>query len=273
MFKEGYKDIIFKIIIVIFMVLLLGLILLTIGSVLKRSIPYILESFMDLEIQFAIKMTLYTSTMATFISGLFAIPIAYGLAKFDFYGKGIISGIIQIPNSIPPIASGIALLLLFSNQNISILLNKLDLDPVFSVKGIVLAHFFINAPYMIRIIRTTFEDINPKLEFISRTLGYGSFGTFLKVSLPLARNGLITAIIITWTNTLGEFGTALMLAGSIRMKTETLPVAIFLNLSGGKLDKALAAATILIIISIVGLIAFEFLCKKDRKHFRQNQIK
>ena len=91
------------------------------------------------------------------------------------------------------------------------------------------------------------------------------------MSLPLARNGLITAIIITWTNTLGEFGTALMLAGSIRMKTETLPVAIFLNLSGGRLDKALAAATILIIISIIGLITFEFICKKDSVYLKSRK--
>lgn len=269
MFKEKYKDILFKTIIAIFIIMLIALILLTICSVLKRSLPYILESLMDAEIQFAIKMTLYTSTMATLISLIFAVPISYGLAKFNFYGKGVISGIIQIPNSIPPIASGIALLLLFSSKEFSVWLSKLNLDPVFSVKGIILAHFFINTPYMIRIIRTTFENINPKLEFIARTLGYGSFGTFFKVSLPLARNGLITAIIITWTNTLGEFGTALMLAGAIRMKTETLPVAIFLNLSGGNLDKALAAATILIIISIIGLITFECICKKGNVYIQK----
>ncbi|EHJ01197.1 ABC-type transporter, integral membrane subunit [Clostridium sp. DL-VIII] len=263
MFKKNYEDIIFKIIIGIFVIILSVLILFTIWSVLKRSAPYILESLMDTEIQFSIKTTLYTSTVATCISLLFSIPIAYGLAKYNFFGKGVISGIIQIPNSIPPIASGIALLLLFSNEKISVFLNKIHLDPVFSTKGIILAHFFINAPYMIRIIRTAFEEINPKLEFISRTLGYGNFGTFFKVSIPMARNGLITAIIITWTNTLGEFGTALMLAGSIRMKTETLPVAVFLNLSGGNLDKALAAATILIIISIIGLFSFEFISKKD----------
>ena len=265
MFEKMYKDILFKIIIGIFIIILAGFIVLTIVSVLKRSLPYLLESLMDAEIQFAIKMTLYTSTIATLISLIFSVPIAYGLAKFEFYGKEIVSGIIQIPNSIPPIASGIALLLLFSNEKMSILVNKLHIDPVFSTKGIILAHFFINAPYMIRIIRTTFENIDPKLEFMARTLGYSSFGTFFKVSIPLARNGLVTAIIITWTNTLGEFGTALMLAGSIRMKTETLPVAIFLNLSGGNLDKALAAATILIIISIIGLFTFEYIGRKSKK--------
>lgn len=154
------KDILFKIVIGIFVIILAGFILLTIASVLKRSLPYLLESLMDAEIQFSIKMTLYTATIATLISLIFSIPIAYGLAKFEFYGKEIVSGIIQIPNSIPPIASGIALLLLFSSGSISILVNKLNIDPVFSIKGIILTHFFVNAPYMIRIIRTTFEDID-----------------------------------------------------------------------------------------------------------------
>ncbi|AKA67592.1 putative membrane protein [Clostridium scatologenes] len=117
---------------------------------------------------------------------------------------------------------------------------------------------------MIRIFRITFEDINPKLEFVARTLGYSSWGAFFKVTLPLARNGLVSGIIITWTNALGEFGTALMLAGAIRMKTETLPAAIFLNLSSGNLDKALAAAAILIIISVVCLFIFECFGKDKR---------
>jgi molybdate transport system permease protein len=146
------------------------------------------------------------------------------------------------------------------------IVNKLGIDPVFSVKGIILAHFFINTPYMIRILRTTFENINPKLEFVARTLGYSNWGSFFKVTLPLARKGIISGIIITWTNALGEFGTALMLAGAIRMKTETLPAAIFLNLSGGNLDKALSAAIILIVMSIVCLFIFEYLGKGDIKN-------
>ncbi|HEY5525164.1 MAG TPA: ABC transporter permease [Clostridium sp.] len=267
MYFKNYKEVLFKGIIGFFIILLSTFILLTIAVVLKRSLPELWESIKDEEIQFAIKTTMYTSTIATLIALIFSVPIAYGLAKYQFPGKGLVNGIIQIPNSIPPIASGIALLLLFSSEYMTALVTKLGIDPVFSVKGIILAHFFINAPYMIRILKTTFEEINPKLEFISRTLGCSIWGTFFRVTLPLARNGIITAIIITWTNTLGEFGTALMLAGSIRMKTETLPVAIYLSLSGGNLNKALSAATILIIISVVGLFTFEFVGMKKRNKY------
>lgn len=265
MFNKNYKDTLFKIFISIFVIIFVAFIVLTICVVMQKGFPSLMESLMDKEIQFAIRLTLYTSTMSTIICLIFSVPISYGLARYNFWGKKVINSIIQMPNSIPPIASGIALLLLFSTKQMESIVNRLGIDPVFSVKGIILAHFFINTPYMIRILRTTFEDINPKLEFVARTLGYSSWGSFFKVTLPLARNGLISGIIITWTNALGEFGTALMLAGAIRMKTETLPASIFLNLSGGNLDKALAAAIILIIMSIVCLFIFEYLGKENMK--------
>ncbi|QXE18833.1 ABC transporter permease [Clostridium sp. 001] len=265
MSKNNYKDILFKIYIFLFISIFTVFITLTIFVVFQKSFPNLASIIMDKEIQFAIKLTLYTSTISTIICLIFAVPIAYGLARYDFFGKMIINSIIQISNSIPPIAAGIALLMLFSTKQVEDIINKLGLDPVFSVKGIILANFFINVPYMIRILKGTFEDVNPRLEFVGRTLGCSVWGVFFKITIPLAKNGLISAIIITWINALGEFGTALMLAGAIRMKTETLPVAIFLNLSVGNLDKALAAATILIIISIICLFAFECVQKCSTK--------
>lgn len=268
MYNKNYKEIFFKTFIYIFIVIFVAFIVLTIFVVLQKGFPSLMESLLDKEIQFAVRMTLYTSTVSTILCLIFSIPISYGLARYNFIGKKIINSIIQMPNSIPPIASGIALLLLFSTKPMEAVVSRLGIDPVFSVKGIILAHFFINTPYMIRILKTTFEEINPRLEFVSRTLGCSSWGSFLKVTLPLARRGLISGIIITWTNALGEFGTALMLAGAIRMKTETLPAAIFLNISGGNLDKALAASSILIVISIICLFIFESLGKGNIKSIK-----
>lgn len=266
MFIKNYKEVFFKMFIFIFMTILISFILLTIGTVLLKGFPNLLESLKDTEIQFAIKLSFFTSSVSTIICLFLSIPISYGLARYHFWGKRLINSIIQMPISIPPIASGIALLLLFSTKPIENIITQLGIDPIFSVNGIILAQFFINTPYMIRILKITFEDINPKLEFVARTLGYSSWGSFLKVTLPLARNGLVSAVIITWTKSLGEFGTVLMLAGAIRMKTETLPTAIFLNLSGGDLDKALAAAAILIIMSIICLAIFELLGKSTVKN-------
>ena len=127
------------------------------------------------------------------------------------------------------------------------------------MKGIILAQFFVNVPYMIRILKSTISDIDPRMEFVSRTLGCNKMQSFYKVTLLLAKNGLVASLVITWARLLGEFGAALMLAGATRMKTETLPVSLFLNMSCGDLKLGLAIASILIIISIVSLLIFETL--------------
>jgi molybdate transport system permease protein len=80
---------------------------------------------------------------------------------------------------------------------------------------------------------------------------------FWKVTLPMSSGGLLAGSIITWSRAIGEFGAALMVAGATRIKTETLPISLYLNMSCGELDLAIAAATILIVISVISLSIFE----------------
>ena len=128
---------------------------------------------------------------------------------------------------------------------------------IFSVNGIILAQFFIVTPYMVRILKSTIADINPRLEFVARTLGCSQWQAFYKITLPLAKNGIIAGMVISWSRAIGEFGCALMVAGATRMVTETLPVALYLNMSIGDLQMAMASATCLIIISLISLFIFE----------------
>jgi len=104
---------------------------------------------------------------------------------------------------------------------------------------------------MVRVARSAFETINPRFEHVARTLGCTEWSAFRQVTLPLARNGLIAGLVITWSKAIGEFGGVMMLGGATRMKTETLPIALFLNMSTGDLDLAIAASVILIVISVI----------------------
>ena len=128
---------------------------------------------------------------------------------------------------------------------------------VFTPLGIIIAQFFVNVPFMFRILRGTFQSINPRYEHVAETLGCTEAQAFWRVTLPMSKNGLLAGSIITWSKGIGEFGAALMVAGATRMKTETLPISLFLNMSCGELDLAIAAATILIIISLISLFVFE----------------
>ncbi len=256
-YKSGIQNIIFNNLVAVTTTLLITFILLAISMVLMRGLPNFWVSLQTKEIQFALKTSFYTSIISTALCILFSVPIAYGMSRYDFKGKEIISTILDIPMALPPIVSGVALLLLFGTTQFGNFIANYGFKFVFTVKGIILAQFFVNIPYILRIIKSTFDDIDPRLEFVSRTLGYNSLQTFFKVTLPLAKNGLIAGIVITWSRALGEFGAALMLAGATRMRTETLPISLFLNMSSGDLELAMAAASTLIIVSIISLLIFE----------------
>jgi molybdate transport system permease protein len=100
--------------------------------------------------------------------------------------------------------------------------------------------------------------VNPRYEYVAKTLGCTDASAFFQVTLPMARHGLLAGTVITWSKAMGEFGAVLMLAGATTMRTETLPIALYLNISGGNLDLAVAAATILILISLATLCTVEY---------------
>jgi molybdate transport system permease protein len=188
---------------------------------------------------------------------IISIPTAYALARYDFFGKSLINTILDAPLALPPLVAGVGLLILFGTTSFGKALAKAGLVFVFTPLGIVIAQFFVNIPFIFRILRGTFQGINPRYEHVARTLGCTDAQAFWHVTLPLAKNGLLAGSIITWSKGIGEFGAALMLAGATRMKTETLPISLYLNMSCGELNLAIAAATILIVISLGSLFIFE----------------
>lgn len=265
------QNILFSAIVSICIALLSSFIVLTISMVLAKGLPNIWASLLTREIQFAVKLSFFTSIISTCLCILISIPVAYGMTRINFFGKGLVNTLLDIPMALPPIVSGVALLLLFGTTSFGRFLADMGIRVIFTVQGIVLAQFFVNFPYMLRILRSTIEDIDPRMEFVARTLGCNRIQSFFKVTLPLAKNGLIASIIITWARALGEFGAALMLVGATRLKTETLPVSLFLNMSCGDLKLALAAATILIIISVVSLFIFEIIGDTTLEVSRSNK--
>ena len=110
---------------------------------------------------------------------------------------------------------------------------------------------------MLRIMRSTFLSINPRYENVAKTLGCSDAQAFWRVTIPMSRNGLLAGSVITWCKGIGEFGAVLILAGATRMKTEVLPISLYLSMSTGELSLAIAAATILIVISITSLFIVE----------------
>jgi molybdate transport system permease protein len=217
----------------------------------------LISSMFSPEIRFAIYLSLLTSVVSTVLCIIIAVPAAYGLARYDFLGKNIVNTALDMPLALPPLVAGVGLLLFFGVSPVGKALAEAGLVFVFTPLGIIVAQFFVNMPFMIRIMRSTFESISPRYEYVAKTLGCTDVQAVWRVTLPMAASGFFAGAVITWAKGIGEFGAALLLAGATRMVTETLPISLFLNMSCGKLNLAISAATILIAISIVSLYVFE----------------
>ena len=209
------------------------------------------------EMRFSLKLSIITGLISTILVMFFALPIGYTLSRFAFPGKGFVKTIIDLPVAFPELVLGLCLLLLFGNSMVGEWLEAVGLKFVFTKQGVVMAQFFTALPYASRIMKSTFDYIDPRMEFVSRSLGYSMFQTFLNVSLPLAKNGILASTVISFARCIGTFGTVLILAGGSYMKTEVLPVTLYLNISYGNMGMALTSGIVLMVVSFIAIFIFE----------------
>jgi molybdate transport system permease protein len=126
---------------------------------------------------------------------------------------------------------------------------------VYQIPGIVLAMFFCAASYGVRVMKATFDEMDPRTEEVARTLGCSRGGAFFRVSLPLARHGIIAAAVLSWARAVGIYGPVMIVAGAVEGRTQVLPTTIFLEISVGNLELALAISLLMILMAFIVLIA------------------
>ena len=131
---------------------------------------------------------------------------------------------------------------------------RMGLEFVFTVQGIVLCQFFCSASYGIRSAKAAFDGVDLRLEQLAMTLGCTRIGAIRRVVLPQARSGLLAGGIIAWAHAVGLFAPLQVFAGAVAGKTAVLPTMIFLELSNGKIERALAVSMIMLAFSGIALV-------------------
>lgn len=225
----------------------------TILAVVVAGLPNLPSALRSEEVQLAVRLSASTATFSTVMCMLLALPTGYALTRTNLPLKRVVGVLLELTLSLPYLLLGLSLLILFSSD-IGKSLKEAGFKVVFEPLGIVIAQLVVNLPFCIRLVRTAFSDVEMRLESIAQLLGASSFSSFLTVTLPLCKSALISAFILTWSRALGEFGATLMLVGITRRKTETLPGSIYLNISTGNNEMAMATATIVLMISGVALL-------------------
>jgi len=219
----------------------------------------ILQALKSGETLFALRLSLATSAAAVFLSLLLGVPSGYVLARRRFPAKALIDTLLDLPLVMTPLVAGIGLLFLFGRDWLGGYLAELGIRLVFTPLGAVVAQTFIAVPIVIRSSRAAFEGVNRRYELAAQTLGLSGGAIFFRITLPLARQGIVTGTVLAWARALGEFGATLMIAGATRFKTATLPVSVYLNISSGALGLALAGAWLLLLFAFLLLLAVKLL--------------
>jgi molybdate transport system permease protein len=211
------------------------------------------------ETRFALRLSLTTSIFSTALALLSGVPAGYFLARSAFPGKEILDTFLDLPLVITPLVAGVGLLFLFGQSMLGNQLGKWGIHILFTPLGAVLAQSFVACPIVMRSSRAAFERVGYRYEWAAATMGLNPFQVFFQISLPLAKKGILAGTILAWTRAMGEFGATLMVAGAIRFKTETLPMAVYLNMSSGELGKALSCAWVLMVTGFLLLLALRWI--------------
>ncbi len=189
--------------------------------------------------------------------------LAWFLAKHQWRGKVIIETLVSLPLVLPPVVTGLLLLKMFGRRGFlgHWLFEQFEFDVVFTWRAVVLALAVMSLPLFVRAARTAFEEVNPALEQLARTLGSSEWRVFFTITLPLARRGVFAGVLLSFARALGEFGATIMVAGNIQGETTTLPMAIYHAVQLGDDGHAWLLAGVSVGIAFTAVLMSEALLK------------
>jgi len=211
------------------------------------------------EVRQAIGLSLRTSASATLAAVVLGLPVAYLLARREFLGRLLLDNLIDLPIVLPPAVAGLALLLVFGRRGwLGAPLDDLGVRVTFTQVAVVIAQTFIAVSLFIRAATIGFAAVEPELEDGAAIDGAGPGQVFWRISLPLARRGVLSGVALAWARALGEFGATIIFAGNFPGRTQTMPLAIYLGFEL-ELEVAVVLSVILIGCSFVVLLLIKLL--------------
>jgi molybdate transport system permease protein len=206
-------------------------------------------------IQDALRLSLVASLCATVVSVVIGVPLAWVLARGEFRGRSLLRGLVTLPVVLPPVVGGVALFSALGRLGIA----GRWLDSWFgvtlfgTVPAVIVAEAFVAMPFLILTVEAAFRSIDRRYEEAAATLGASRSTVFRRVTLPLIGPSLGAGAVLAWARALGEFGATITFAGNVPGKTQTVPLAVYIELLTD-VDAAIALSLVLMIISLAILV-------------------
>ncbi len=207
--------------------------------------------------------TLKVAAVGTALILPLGVAVALGLARYRGPGKSALETVLSLPLVLPPTAVGLLLLETLARRSpLGSSLAAHGIEVVFTGKAVILATSVMSFPLLVRSARTAFEEVDPRLVDLARTLGCGPLAAFFRVTLPLAWRGVLAGTVLAFSRALGEFGATIMIAGNIPGRTQTLALAIFQYNQTGRDERALALAGVTVALAFATLWTTEWITRR-----------
>jgi molybdate transport system permease protein len=225
------------------------------GLVLKtpwRQLPALLGSDQSWT---ALRLSVECATLAMGVALVLGVPLAWLLARAKVPARRLVRSLVTVPLVLPPVVAGIALLLVFGRHGIlgGFLDRYLGITLPFTTLGVVVAESFVALPYLVVSVESALRGSDPQLEEAAATCGANQWQTFRWVTLPTVAPGVGAGAVLAWARALGEFGATITFAGNFPGTTQTMPLAVYLELEQDP-QTAIALSVVLLAVS-VGLLA------------------
>ena len=196
----------------------------------------------------------------------FGIAMAWLFARKEWPLKSVLETIVLLPLVMPPVSTGLILLKIFGRRSpLGQWLYERGIEIVFNWKGVLIAMAVMSFPLLVRSVRTSFSEVNPRFEQIAATLGASSLRIFFVITIPLAYKGIIAGALLAFSRALGEFGATILLAGNIPGKTQTLSLAIYSFVQLGGDSAAYTLLGITVALAFVFVWCSEWLLRSAKK--------
>jgi molybdate transport system permease protein len=209
--------------------------------------------------------TIKISAFSTLLILPFGIAIAWLLARRDWPGKAFVETAVMLPLFVPPVATGLLLLMLFGRKGpLGSTLSGLGVEIVFTWRAVVIACAVMSFPLLVRTAQTAFHEVNTRFEDIARTLGANEWRVFGTISLPLAARGIVAGAVLAFARAMGEFGATAVVAGMIPHKTMTISLSIYQHIQLGQDAAALPLLLVSMAVVFVTVLCGQIISMRKR---------
>jgi sulfate transport system permease protein len=233
---------------------------------LGQGFGKIIEDVLQPQALFSLKLTFTCAIAMALLNLVTGTAMAWVLVRYDFPGKAVINSMIDLPFALPTNVTGLMLVVLYGPVSwVGKALKVHGIEVIYAQPGIILALLFVTFPFVVRSVQPVLMELDKDIEEAAATLGASRFTTFRRVVLPHLMPSVLTGVALAFSRALGEFGSVVVVAGNIPMKTQVAPVFIYGEIESYNPRGALAVSLVLLVSSLTVLIALNMLQRWGRE--------